>query len=160
MSADDDRPKRSWKEIDQMRDGSVRRDERRPRGKAAEARSRAATQQYLKEVDKIFAPGGDSGEAEPLAKAVRDAHGTSGLVAACREYVATAGVPRDPDLLAIFLDCGEPELVVQALEALLALRREGHLDEVSKGLRSQLRVLAQDFNDSIAEAAEDLVAEL
>ena len=54
----DERPRRSWREIDQMRDGSRGRsgDERRPRGAAAEARAKAATQQYLKHADELFAP--------------------------------------------------------------------------------------------------------
>lgn len=159
MSGNDDRPKRSWKEIDQMRDGSHRKDEPRPRGKAAEARAAAATKEYLKEADKLFSSEQGGADGERLAKAIRNAHGTPGLAPACREFLDTLGLPRDPSLLALFLDSGESELVVRALVGLLSLQGAGEL-EVTKGLRSQLRVLEQDFDDAIAEAAEDLVAAL
>lgn len=157
--SEDDRPHRSWREIDQLRDGTARRDERRPGGKAAEARAQAAAQKYIKEIDKIFSndPGGEEGSR--LAAALRDAHGTPELPAVCRSYREAIGLPVDPSLLGLFLDTGESELVVQALEALLALQRGGRL-EASKGLRSQLRVLEQDFDNAIAEVAEDLLAEL
>ena len=66
---DDERPRRSWREIDRMRDGSGHRpDERKPRGKAAEARSRQAAQTYLKQIDGLFAQDGGGAESERLAR--------------------------------------------------------------------------------------------
>ena len=62
-------------------------------------------------------------------------------------------------LLSIFLDSNEPELVVDALEAILALKKQGEV-EVTKGMLSQLRVLAEDFNNDIAEVAEEILVEL
>ena len=64
---DDERPRRSWREIDRMRDGSGHRpEERKPRGKAAEALSRQATQTYLKQIDGLFAQDGGGAESERL----------------------------------------------------------------------------------------------
>ncbi|MCZ6464297.1 MAG: hypothetical protein O7A09_08150 [Proteobacteria bacterium] len=161
MSGDDrdDRPKRSWREIDQRRDRARTRDEPRPRGKAAEARAKTATAAYLKNLDQMFSGETGGEEGAGLAKAVRDAHGSSDLAAACRAYLDALGPPRDPALLALFLDAGQPELVVAGLEALLAARVEERL-EVTSGLRSQLRVLEGDFNDEVAEAAEALLEAL
>lgn len=156
---DGDRPKLSWRERDAMRGRSshARRDE--PRGSIQDPRSRSATQQYLKQIDGLFssAPGGAEGER--LAKAIRDAHGTPGLADACRAYRDAIGLPGDAGLLALFLDAREPELVVAALEALAAAREAGRLQATS-GLRTQLRLLAQDPDDAVAEGAEDLLAKL
>ncbi len=154
--SDDRKP--SWKEIDQMRDGTRSGDRDRPRGKAAEARTQEATQQYLKEIDKLFATTGGGAESDALVKRLRDAHGTPELPDVCRSFRDEVGLPRDISLLSIFLDSNEPELVVDALEAILALNKEGEV-EMSKGMLSQLRVLAEDFNNDIAEVAEEILAE-
>jgi len=151
--------RRSWKEIDQRRDGARQSDERRPRGKAAEERAAQATKEYIKEIDKLFSVETGGSEGVALAKAVREAHGTPGLADACRALRDAYGIPRDVDLLSIFLDANDPELVVAALEALLELQRAAEL-EVGKGLSSQLRILAQDFNNDIADIAEEIVEQL
>jgi hypothetical protein len=157
---DDDRPRLSWRERDAMRNRSthVPRDDR-PRGPAADARSKAATQQYLRQLDGLFskAPGG--AEGEKLAKALRDAHGTPGLADACRAYRDAIGLPQDAALLALFLDAGDPELVCSALEGFERARSAGEL-RASSGLRTQLRLLVQDPEDAVAEAAEALLARL
>lgn len=148
----DERPRKSWREIDRARDGSGhRREERRPRGAAAEARSQRATAEYLKEIDGLFALGRGGAEGERLAAAVREAHGTPELGPACAVYRDALGFPDDPALLALFLDSADRELVVGALRALGPLAGEG----LSGGLRSQLRMLADDADDEIAEAAEE-----
>ena len=157
MNGDDERrERRSWREIDRQRDGARSSEERRPRSAAERERASAATKQYLKQVDGMFSPGKGGSEAASLAKAMRAAHGTPGLAAACRAYREALGVPQDTALLSLFLDCGDPELVVAGLESLSALAETGDL-ELSRGQRSQLRVLAQDANDDIAGAAEDLI---
>ncbi|MGH0037839.1 MAG: hypothetical protein ACQGVK_22650 [Myxococcota bacterium] len=155
----DDRPKRTFSERDRMRREGGGDPAGRPRGKAAEARVRQATTEYLKEADKLFASGAGGAEGERLAGEIRKSHGTPELAGACRAYLEALGPPRDASLLALFLDTGDSELAVLALQALLELRREGAL-EPSAGLRSQLRVLEQGFDDAVAEAAEDLLAEL
>jgi hypothetical protein len=154
-----DERKRSWKEIDQMRDGSRREDHDRPRNAAAQERSEQATQSYLKEIDKLFTSTGRSAEAEALVKQLRDAHGTPELPEVCRTFRDELGMPREATLLSIFLDSNEAEFVIEALKTLAALQGENEI-ELSKGIQSQLRVLAQDFNNDIAEIAEDILEKL
>ncbi len=159
---DDDggeRPKRSWREIDQLRDKSRTQSERRPRSKAAEARAKAATQLYIRSLDELFwgEPAGEEGEQ--LGRAMRDAHGSPGLAPACRAYREALGMPRDPSLLALFLDSGDRELVIAGLGALTAALEAGEL-EVSSGLRTQLCVFAEDPDDATAELAEELLGRL
>lgn len=154
-----DERKRSWKEIDRMRNGSSRADHERSRDSAAVARSGAATQTYLKKIDKLFTSSGKSPEAEAWVKRLRDAHGSADLAETCRAFRAELGMPREIELLTIFLDCNEAELVVDALETVLALMEQSEL-ELGKGVQSQLRVLAQDFNNDIAELAEDILVKI
>jgi phage I-like protein len=160
----DERPKLSWREIDQRRDRSrhVSSGERKPRGRAAEVRAKDATQRYLKELDDTMfgqaagKPGSTEGR---LAQAIRDAQGTAGLAEACRAYLETLGVPEDTALLAAFLDSRERELVLAALESMAARAEEGGL-EVSAGLRAELRMLADEADDEVAEVAEEILERL
>jgi hypothetical protein len=158
---DDERPRRSWREIDQMRDRPRERSqERRPRGAAAEARARTATDQYLKKMGKeLFGKESGGAEAADLARGVRDAHGGAGLAEACRAYLEALGPPTDPSLLSLFLDAGEREVLLSALEALESLRAAGTLAATS-GIRTQLRILAEDPDDDVAYASEELLAKL
>jgi hypothetical protein len=159
MTGDSDRPRLSWREIDQRRDSAgprPRPGERRARGQAAEARAVEATKEYLKEIDKMFVEGKGGAEGEALAKAVRDAHGTPELGEACQAYCEKLGLPTEVALLSIFLDANESELVIATLEHMLDLQRATSL-EATQGLKAQLRTLAQSFDDSIAGAAEDLL---
>lgn len=164
MSRDDDRPswtdreKKSFSELDRLR-REGRSGERAPRDERARARADAASKQYRKEIDALFTKGKGGAEATRLARAMRDAHGTPALADACRAHRDAVGVPGDPGDLGIYLDCGDPELVVAALEALLSLHQAGSLS-VGTGLSSRIRMLSQDADDGIAEAAEDLLAAL
>jgi hypothetical protein len=59
----------------------------------------------------------------------------------------------------MFLDSGDAELVVGGLEALQGAWEAGGF-KVSGGLRSQIRMLAEDPDDEVAELAETLSARL
>jgi len=153
-----ERDKLSFSELDRRRRERSASDERRPRGKAAQERAQAASKQYLKEIDGIFS-GGNKAEVEKLAAAMRDAHGTPALADACRAYLSAAGAPTAAPLISLFLDAGEPEIILAGLEA-LRLASAGGAVKVTGGLRSQLRILAEDADDAVAEAAEDLLGAL
>jgi hypothetical protein len=151
-----DGDKLTFSERDQLRKRPGESRERQPRSPAARERAEAATKQYLKEIDGVFSKGGVSAEAERLARAMRDAHGTPGLADACRAYRDALGIPEDASLLSLFLDTGDPELVLCGLEALRSAHEGGEL-ALTSGLRSQLRMLAQDSDDAVAESAEELL---
>src|SRR5262245_57679446 len=163
MSGDDDRPgfldrdKKSFSELDRLRRerrGSA--EPKRAAGPAQQARLESAKKQYLKQVDGLFARGKGGAEGERLAAAVRGARGTPGLADACRAYRDCVGAPADAALISCFLDAGEPELVLAGLEALRAERAAGRV-ELTSGLRTQLRMLAQVSDDAVASAAEELL---
>jgi hypothetical protein len=152
----DERPRRSWREIDRLRDRpSERRDAlSRP---AESQRSAAATQQYLRKLHGLFREDEGGAEGQRLAEAVRAAHGTPDLAAACRAYLDALGPPRDAALAALFLDCGDVGSVRTALEALAEGVRSGAL-RVAPGMRSQLRLLSESPDDDVAGLAEEMLA--
>jgi hypothetical protein len=59
----------------------------------------------------------------------------------------------------MFLDSGDAELVVGGLQALQAACEAAGF-KVSGGLRSQIRMLAEDPDGEVAELAESLAARL
>jgi len=163
MSSDDkgwlDREKPSFAELDRRRrEGGGSGDTREPRSRAERERSDTASKQYLKEVDGLFA-GGNKAECERLATAMRDAHGTPALADACRAYHAAGGSLEDPRLASLFLDAGESEVILLGFEALRKGAENGTVT-LSGSLRSQLRILAEDSDDAVADGAEELLEAL
>lgn len=162
MGDGDDRPgwtereKLTFSELDRRR--RERRDGREPRSVSGKSprRSEAVARQYLKKLDGLFGSPPASAEVERLAAAMRDAHGTAGLADACRAYQEAAGIPDGPGDLSIFLDAGDAELAVAALEAMRERHAAGALS-LTSGLRTQVRMLAQDADGRVADAAEDLL---
>lgn len=159
MSGDDrswvDREKKSFSELDRQRRERRPSDEKRPRGKVAEERAEVATKQYIKEIDGLFSQG-KKAEFEQITTAMRNAHGTPGLADACRVYHQAAGLPGEASLISLFLDTGDPEMILLGLEALRIGHENGSV-KVTSGLRSQLRILAEDADDEVAEGAEELL---
>ncbi len=158
---------RSWNDGDKLsfserdrrrREGGGAAREERPKG-ISKAKAESVTKQYIKQLDGLFSKTKGGAEVDKLEAAMRAAHGTEGLADACRSYREVAGFPQAPALLAMFLDSGDRELVVEALRALQAASEAGGL-KASGGLRSQIRMLAEDPSDEIAEIAEALVARL
>jgi len=158
---DDDRPRErlSWREVDRRRGGARQRPEDRPKSRDELARDSAAAKAYTKKLDGLFVTSKGGAAGERLSREMREARGTPNLAGACRAYRDAVGLPEDPAQLSLFLDSGDPELVLAALAALGSARAGGTLQATS-GLRTQLRMLAQDANDAVAEAAEELLASL
>lgn len=158
-SGDDDRPRLSWREIDQLRGGKRDSKEPRPQGRRAEAEAERASEEYKKQLDTMFSADQGGAEGEALADAMRAAHGTPEFGAACAAYRDGVGYPSDPERLGLFLDSGERTLVVGALEALLSAVASGDV-ALTKGLRSQIAMLAEDFDAAVADVAEEILERL
>ena len=141
-----------------MRDGARRPDERRPKGRAEEARARSATDQYLKKLGTTLFSGEGSGGGPEQRQAVLDARGAADFDTRCRAFLDEVGVPADAALISAFLDARDVQIRVEALRGLLALVDRGL--EPERALRNQVRTLADDFDDGLAEAAEDVLAKL
>ena len=148
---DDDR-KLSFSERDRLnREGGGR-----PQSGQARAADERKSREALSAADALFA--GDKGreEEKALTDAVRAAHGSADLPVACQTYLATLGAPTTHELASIFLDAGVKELSVIVLDELL--RQKGEAGFVlDGGLKRQVRILSEDFDDDLASRAEDLL---
>jgi hypothetical protein len=127
-----------------------------PRGGQAREVERIRVDVALGQAESIFAgdKGGEEGKA--LADAVRAAHGTPELPQACRAYIDALGPPKTVELSSIFLDAGEKELSLLILDELLSQKEAGSL-ELEGGIKSQVRILSEDFDDDLASRAEELL---
>jgi hypothetical protein len=151
----DDGRKLSDSERDRLRRDGGRRE--RPQSGRERAADEKRSKLALAAAEELFTDekGGQAGKA--LAQAVREAHGTKDLPAACRAYLEKVGPPASSELASIFLDAGDKAISVPVLDALLGLKSQGKL-ELEGGLKRQVRLLAEDFDDDLASRAEDLLA--
>jgi len=151
--AGDDR-KLTYSERDRMRrEGGGSRG---PRGGQAREVERLRVDAALDQAESIFS--GDKGgeEGRELADAVRAAHGTSELPQACHAYIDALGPPKTIELASIFLDAGDKQLSLRVLDELLSQREAGCLD-LEGGIKSQIRILSEDFDDDLASRAEEIL---
>lgn len=153
MTSDD--RKLSYSERDRMRREGGGSGGRRP-NRREQAENEKRSHEALLVADALFTDekGGQAGKA--LADAVRAAHGTSDLPAACRAYHEAVGPPATVELASLFLDSGDKELGIVALDELLRKKEDGDL-ELGGGLKRQVRILSEDFDDDLASRAEDLL---
>lgn len=150
--ADDDR-KLTYSERDRLRrEGGGGR----PKSGRARAEEEQHSQAALKVADSLFTDAIGGGEGKALAAAVSEAHGSSELPGACRTYLEAVGVPKTSNLVSIFLDAGDKDLSIVVLDELLRQKQAGEL-ELEGGLKRQIRILSQDFDDDLASRAEDLL---
>jgi hypothetical protein len=151
--AGDDR-KLTYSERDRLRrEGGGSRG---PRGREDREVERIRIDAALDQAESIFS--GDKGGAEgkALADAVRAAHGTSELPQACHAYIDALGPPRTLELASIFLDAGDKGLSLRVLDELLTQKQAGSLD-LEGGIKRQIRILSEDFDDDLASRAEELL---
>lgn len=155
--AGDDR-KLSYSERDRLRregKGAGRRE------KPLSGRDRALEEKRarlaLAAAEDLFTDEKGGGVGKNLADAARAAHGTKDLPAACRAYLDQVGPPASGELASIFLDAGDKAISLPVLDELLRLKGQGKL-ELEGGLRRQIRLLSEDFDDDLASRAEDLLA--
>ena len=112
----------------------------------------------MKQIDGLFSSGSVA-TSEALATALLDARGTPGLADACRAYREAVGPPTQPREISCFLDAEAPDVLLAGLAGARAAQEAQSL-EMSAGLRTQLRMLADHADDAVAEEAEALLEEL
>jgi hypothetical protein len=154
----DDGRKLSYSERDRLhREGKGAGRRERPQSGHERAMDEKRSRLALAAAEGLFTDekGGQAGKA--LAQAVRDAHGTKDLAAACLAYLEKVGPPGSAELASIFLDAGDKGVSLPVLDDLLRRKRQGDF-ELEGGLKRQVRLLSQDFDDELASRAEDLLA--
>lgn len=165
----DDRPRKSWREIDKGRDGKrtgrTSSDRERERFEKTTAYTR-----YKANLEKVFA-GGELSEAmrdrldpsgkgkarDILLKKVREAEDSRAFAEAIDDLLSQEDFPDDPYLLDRALDHPQSEVVLKALERLASLAREGKLTKPPASLKQRLASIELTSDDpAVQEQAEAL----
>ncbi|MCB9558268.1 MAG: hypothetical protein H6707_19280 [Deltaproteobacteria bacterium] len=165
----DDRPKRSWREIDQMRDGS--------RGGGQRERTQLDPRRqgtYRAKLDRLFSSGkigdlvqeriGDAADDDPLRSkllaAIASAEGRGPISKAVDAYLKEHPLPRDVDVLVKVLQHRDEDRQLEAI----ALLEEICAEEAPKRARSligQLKLIRDTGDDpELRQRAEALLEQL
>lgn len=167
---DDDRPKRSWKEIDQAKTLG-----KKPKDDGGSAPSggpnRYAYNSYKNQLNRLFDQGGmgaltsPEGAAGPMAQRQAEQallqHKTpKAFATAVRAYIDEHGLPKDPAVLMACFDLTDESLVMQALTAVQALLDAGTIKRL-QALRSRLNTLVLSHDaPKILASAKAMLAQL
>lgn len=136
----DDRPRKSWREIDKAKDRSAHRKDEKP--SAGEKQSTQRSQKtYRSKLDQLFESGkvgelledkefsdvnsGGQSRIKMLRK-ITSAEDPKSITKAVDEYLASFELPDDVDVLAKILEHREPDRQKEAMQRLLGLIDEFH----------------------------------
>ncbi len=177
---DDDKPQRSWRDIDKNKDRSQhRKEDRAPMNPFKQARADSASKVYKSKLDSFFDGDGKapdhvreklagitetSEEGKARAKAlknIKDAATSSALDKAFGAYLKKWEMPPDYDILSQALNCGDEEYVGAALDMLEEMFQEKRVPRHVQLLEQRLRkvkTLAED--PDLQDKAATLMKEL
>ncbi len=180
MPRDYDKPKRSWRDIDKMKDGSQHRQpDRKPMAPFKQARAESASKVYKSKLDAFFDGDGKapahvkekfaaiedtSPEGKKRAaglKAIKEA-GTSGAAdRAVEAYLEKWELPPDFDALTGVLMCADESYVGQAMDLLEEMFAEKRVPKRTQLLEQRLRrVKTLIDDDDLEEKATSLIRTL
>lgn len=162
----DDRPKKTWRELDKMRDGSSHRSDRGSGASRSQARAEKsnAYRSYKSNLDNLFKPGtelpeslkmklGPTTEAGKRNTALSKALAADADAPALRAYLdAELPLPDETRLLVRLLDIDDAALLVPVLEQLL--------DIVEGGKRPTRMLLIQKIDALVYKFGDGRVVEL
>ena len=155
--------RKSWREIDKMRDrsahtGGARRSNKSELERALE--NPRLKKMYLQEAEKLFqGPQGKPEHAKALER-LQESYGTKSFDSVVREYVDEYGLPQDWGTLLMLLDLREQtDILCDAMEEAWKMgKTKGPVER--KGLESKIRFLSMTAKDpDVGETAESLLAE-
>lgn len=170
----DDKPKRSWAEIDKMRDGKRSRSGSSPAERAKVEKS-GSYSRYKSAADAFFSgaalpetlaekldPTGEGKARKDALKKVKDAEDFRTFATLAKEYVEKYGIFDDPYLLDQLLGHPKDALVLQAIERIQQLMSEGAF-KPPRALPERLKSLeltssspeVQDAAKALAKALRD-----
>lgn len=155
---EDERERLSWREIDRLRDrprSRLPRSERRPPRQAEWIKK-----MVLRQAEALFKGKRGNPAYQAALKALEEAHGTKKFDSVARKFLAEYGLPDTWGTLNLLLDFPEPQVVLEAMEAMRQLYPERSRVE-QQGFGARLRVLAlTSKHGEVRRRAEELLEEL
>ncbi len=180
MPRDYDKPKRSWRDIDKMKDSSKHRQQNK-QGMPAhkQARADSASKVYKSKLDAFFdgegkapahikeklnaldSPTEGGKERNQALKAIKDAATSSAADEAVTAYLENWELPPDFDVLAQVLTCSDEEYVGMAMETLETMFADKRAPKRTQVLEQRLRRVKSLADDpDLADKAGELIRTL
>ena len=173
-----EREKRSWREIDQMRDGSQHRKEPRREGGGQSVRPDSqAYRSYKSQLNKLFDGGGalpdalkqqleekgvaqDASRKKTMTDAVINGATPKAVVEALEAYRAEYGFPQNEEALAKLLDLTNEAILLEAIKTIAALKADGKLKR-GNALKARLKTVEMTVDaPDVQKAARELARSL
>lgn len=174
-SSDDDRPKKSWRELDQMRDKSSHRKESGGGGRRSRTEQSAEYRAYKTQLNRLFEGGAvpdalktKLGDATPkevkekknALRAIIDAQHPRDVLALLKEFRRSFGFPEEEEALMKLLDVSDEDVVLEALQTIARLLQEGRLKR-GASLKARIKTAQMTIDDPrVQEAAKSLLGSL
>jgi hypothetical protein len=125
----EERERRSWSEIDKLKDRSGHRKPDRGENQQDRLRDKRAMSQYKAQLDKLFTPGKKNMDDEdtPKLKKLREISDRGEFIKAANKFLQDSSLPNQWEDLENFLRHDDPELLSETIN-----RMEGLLSEQSQ----------------------------
>ena len=174
--ADDDRPKRSWREIDNMRERSYyRSDNSSPGSKRRARKEEIESRHYKSELDKIFSGGSlapgiaeklaeapvseESKERHELIKKIRSEEKPAKLMEYLTKlYKMSNSLPRVEDVLIPATEHSNPAIALAAINQLLDMQKNDLLKRAGFLKQKLKSVISLDEDEEVSGMAAELLS--
>ena len=152
---DEERERPSWREIDQRRDGSLRRTKASP--PAPKAQAEMIRKQALAQAEALFKGKRARPQYQIDLKKLEAGHGTKKFPVLAKKFLEEYGLPEEWGALTRLLDYDDPAVVAAVLRA-MAAQVEKRTRVEKQGFKGRLQVLALTSpHGEIRRAAEDIL---
>lgn len=170
--SDDERPKKSWRDLDRKRDQSSHRSESKSEVRGAMRENSREYHAYKSQLDKMFSGGGlpealkeklaetDAGSGakkkKELLDALKVAVKSREVVKALKAYREEHGFPEDEDALAKLIDLDEEKIVLEALQTLERMHDEGRLKR-GRSFKARLKTVKMTIDEPKVQKCVDVL---
>lgn len=169
--SDDERPKKSWRDLDRKRDqSSHRKDTDRGASPSSMRENSREYRAYKSQLDKMFdggglpealkeklgetATGAKAKQRKELLKNLTDAIKSRDVIKALRAYRAEFGFPEDEAALAKLVDLDDDEIVLETLETFERLHSEGAIKRATS-FKARLKTVKMTIDEPKVLALAD-----
>ncbi len=140
MRDDDERDRPSWREIDKRRDGSRHREPARKQ-RLPKTQAELVRKQALAQAEALFKGKRGRPEYQTALRELEACHGTRKFPACAKKFLEEYGLPEEWGALNRLLDCPEPEIMTDVLDAMARLLA-GRSRVEQQGFKGRLKILA------------------
>jgi hypothetical protein len=155
---DDDRERPSWREIDQRRDGTRRREKAQPR--VPKNQAELIRKQALAQAEALFKGKRGQPEYQAALKQLEACHGSKKFPALAKKFLEEYGLPEEWGALTRFLDYPDAAVVVDVLQAMAGqVAKRSRVEKQGFKGRLQIMVLT-DPHPEVRRNAEEILGNL